>query len=162
MPFFMVTFFNWLENASWATHIRQSMWLYPALEIAHIVGIVMLVGAAFVFDLRLLGFSNTLSITGLSRHVLPWSRRGLILIVPSGILLFMTNATALGVNPTFWLKMMLLGIAALNVLIFHRVVYKHGTALADQHNPPFAAKVSALVSIVAWIAIIACGRLLAY
>lgn len=153
---------NWLEDTSWAAGIRQSLWLYPALEIVHITGITMLVGAAFMFDLRLLGFSKNLPVSGLSRHLLPWSRRGLLLIIPSGILLFITDATTLGADPVFWLKMILLGVAALNVLVFHRFIFRPHTDPKIQGELSFPAKISAFVSISVWIAIIACGRLLAY
>jgi len=43
---------GWLEATALATAMRQSAWLYPAVEIAHIVGFVVLVGSAFMFDLR--------------------------------------------------------------------------------------------------------------
>ena len=121
----------WLENTSWAVGIRQSLWLYPILEIIHIAGIVLLAGAAIMFDLRLLGFSRNLPVASLARHLLTWSKRALILVIPSGLLLFITNAEAIGMDPTFWLKMLLLVCAG-------------------------------LFSIGAWLAIIACGRLLAY
>ncbi|WP_276345490.1 DUF6644 family protein [Daejeonella sp. JGW-45] len=151
---------DWLENTSWAAGIRQSLWLYPALEIVHIVGIVMLVGAAFMFDLRLLGFSRNLPLWGMSRHLLPWSRRGLWLIIPSGILLFMTNAKSLSTDPTFWLKIVLIIVAAVNVFIFHRFVFKTDSGGQTELSP--VSKVLAVVSIVVWIGVIACGRLLAY
>lgn len=138
------------------------MWLYPALEIVHIVGIALLVGAAFMFDLRLLGFSKNLAVSTLSHHLLPWSSRGLLLIIPSGILLFITNAKALGADPTFWLKMILLVVAALNVLVFHKFIYHPASDQEKKYRLPFPAKISALLSITVWIAIIACGRLLAY
>ncbi|WAC13570.1 DUF6644 family protein [Dyadobacter pollutisoli] len=153
---------EWLEKSSWAVGIRQSLWLYPALEIVHIIGIVMLVGAAFLFDLRLLGYSKNLPVTGLARHLLPWSQRGLILIIPSGILLFITNAKALGTDFTFWLKMTLLAVAALNVFIFHQFIYKKQGNTQTAQELPVSSKLSAFVSIIVWIAIIACGRLLAY
>lgn len=162
MPSFIFRCLNWLEDTSWAVSIRQSMWLYPALEVVHIAGIAVLVGAAFMFDLRLLGFSKNLPVSGLSRHLLPWSRRGLLLIIPSGILLFITNAKTLGADPTFWLKMILLVVAALNVLVFHRFIFKLHPDPKIQGELPFPAKISAFVSITVWIAIIACGRLLAY
>ena len=158
----MSLYLNWLENSSWAVIIRQSLWLYPTLEIIHILGIVILVGAAFMFDLRLLGFSRNLSVSGLSRHLLPWSRRGLLLIIPSGILLFITNAKALGVDPTFWLKMILLLVAALNAFVFHQFIFTIYKNSRMNGKLPFTAKISAFVSILVWIAIIACGRLLAY
>lgn len=136
------------------------MWLYPALEIVHIVGIALLVGAAFMFDLRLLGASKNLPLTELSHHLLPWSRRGLLLIIPSGILLFITNAKALGVDPVFWLKMTLLVVAALNALVFHQFIFK--SAAGVKYRSPLSVRIPALISISSWIAIIACGRLLAY
>ncbi|MDB5001163.1 MAG: hypothetical protein JWR76_2240 [Mucilaginibacter sp.] len=158
---FISQFLSWLENSSWAVSIRQSLWLYPALEIVHIVGIVILVGAALMFDLRLLGFSRNLPIVLLARHLLPWSRRGLCLIFPSGILLFITNAETLGADPTFQLKMILLIMAALNVLVFHRFIFRSHSYLEVPIDPPLI-KVSAIISIIIWVAIIACGRLLAY
>jgi len=159
---FIADLLHWLENTSWASGIRQSLWLYPALEIVHIIGIVILVGAAFMFDLRLLGFSKNLSVYSLSRHLLPWSRKGLLLIIPSGTLLFITNSETLGRDPTFWLKMMLLILAAVNALVFHKWIFKHQINLKVQDEVLMSSRISAFISIIVWIAIITCGRLLAY
>ncbi|MCE6991361.1 DUF6644 family protein [Dyadobacter sp. CY323] len=151
-----------LEKSTWAVGIRQSLYLYPVLEIIHILGIVMLVGPAFLFDLRLLGYSKALPVSGLSKHLLPWSQRGLILIIPSGLLLFITNAQALGSDVTFWLKIALIGVAGLNVWIFHRFIYRFSKVSGEPAELSFYSRISALVSISVWIAVIACGRLLAY
>jgi len=156
----VLEFLDWLEKTSWAVGIRQSLWLYPALEIVHILGIVMLVGPAFMFDLRLLGFSRNIPFADLADHLLPWSRRALILIIPSGALLFITNANALGIDPTFWTKMALIGVAAVNVFIFHRFIFK--SHLKPNANLPAGARISACISIAVWVAVIACGRLLSY
>ncbi|WP_077348342.1 DUF6644 family protein [Algoriphagus sp. A40] len=158
----MSEYLDWLEHTSWAEAIRQSLWLYPALEIVHILGIVILVGPAFLFDLFLLGFSKNLPFAGMARYLLPWSRRGLILIIPSGLFLFITNAETLGFDPTFWLKMVLLAVAGLNALVFHKFVSR---GKLDPNTPPkipLLYKIQALVSISVWIAVISCGRLLAY
>lgn len=145
---------RWLEDGSLAAAIRQSAWLYPILEIIHITGIVLLAGGAFLFDLRLLGFAGRLPIDALGRHLLGWSARGLLLIVPSGLLLFSTNATTLGYDPVFWLKMLLLLLAGGNALLFHRLL---------AHRPHGrGAKMAAVLSLLLWIGVIACGRLLAY
>lgn len=159
------TYIDWLqalEKTTWAIAIRQSVWLYPALEIMHIVGIALLVGAAFLFDLRLLGFSKQLPVTGLAQHLLAWSRRGLLLIIPSGFLLFITNAEALGQDRTFWLKMILLVLAGLNATVFHAYTYRLVMRWDTNLIAPVGAKLAAVSSIILWIAIIACGRLLAY
>ncbi len=156
------TTLQWLEDTSWAVAIRQSIWLYPALEIVHISGIVLLVGPAFMFDLRLLGVSKNLSVSALAGYLLSWSRRGLFLIIPSGILLFITNAATLGYDPVFWLKMILLAVAGINALIFHRFSFAAVSTGKENTGVPANAKAAAIVSIITWLAIIACGRLLAY
>jgi hypothetical protein len=151
-------YLDWLEQSTLAASIRQSLWLYPALEIVHILGIVILVGSAWLFDLGLLGFSQKITIASLSHYLLPWSRRGLILIIPSGLLLFITNAGALGFDPIFWLKMALLTLAGLNAFLFHKFssLRQNGSGL-----PP-TYKIHALISILFWTGVISCGRLLAY
>jgi hypothetical protein len=87
-------FFEYLESASLSSAIRQSSWLYPFIEILHLLGIVLVAGGASLFDFRILsGRYNYLSPENLS--LLAWSKRGLLLAIPSGILLFITNAVAL-------------------------------------------------------------------
>jgi len=142
--------------------IRQSLWAYPALEVIHILGIVFMVGAAFMFDLRLLGFSRNIRVTELAQHLLPWSRGGLYLIVPSGFLLFITNAQALGTDTTFWLKMGLLLLGGLNVLVFHKFFFVSEIDQKAGTSSPFTFKISAIVSLIVWTAVIGCGRWLAY
>ena len=161
MPDTLAGLLQGLEDSTLAGAIRQSSWLYPFLEIFHILGIVLLVGAAFLFDLRLLGFSRKLPVPDLARHLLPWSRRGLYLIVPSGLLLFSTNAMALANDPVFHIKLIMLIVGGLNAGFFQRFLapsspnWEHGIT-------PRSAKVIAVCSIVVWVVVIACGRLLAY
>jgi uncharacterized membrane protein YbaN (DUF454 family) len=154
---------EWLENSSMAMAVRQSLWAYPALEVVHILGIVLMVGGAFMFDLRLLGFSRKLHVGILARHILPWSQRGLfLLIIPSGFLLFITNAKTLGTDTTFWLKMGLLLLGGMNVLIFHRFFFPATKDSEEGKSFPIQVKISAVISIIVWTAVIACGRWLAY
>lgn len=153
---------EWLENTSWSITIRESVWLYPALEIVHITGIALLVGAAFMFDLRLLGFSKNLPVKGLANHLLSWSARGLIVVIPSGMLLFITNAEALANDPIFWTKMTLLLIAGMNAAVFHRFALRSSSGWNERTTPPLNAKVAAILSIIVWLSVITCGRLLAY
>jgi hypothetical protein len=154
--------FRWLEASSWAVTIRQSLWLYPILEIVHIVGIVLVAGAAILFDLRLLGVSGRLPVTGMAKHLLPWSKRGLLLVIPSGILLFITNAETLGYDPTFHLKLIFLAFAGINAILFHVFIFRRHIKNNQNSQLPRIAKLNAIFSIVIWITIIACGRLLAY
>ena len=91
----------WIESSGFAQAMREWLWLYPAIEIAHITGIVLLVGAAAMFDLRLLGVSATLPVSQLAHHLLPWSAAGFALLVITGLMMFSAHATEFWSNPVF-------------------------------------------------------------
>ena len=152
----------WLETSAAAVAMRQWTWLYPGVEIVHILGFATLVGAAFMFDLRLLGISRALSVSGMERHLLGAARFSVFLVVPSGVLMFMAHATEMASNPAFRLKLVLLLAAAVNAGVFHRAPFR-SVMKWDRHAPaPRAARVAAALSLILWIGVIVCGRLLAY
>ena len=143
-----------------AQAMRTHAWLYPAVETLHIVGFSVLVGAVAMFDLRVLGFGGQLPVKALARHLLSWSAGSMLLIVPTGLLLFVADPEALLANPVFLLKLGLIAVAGLNALAFHAGPYRG----ADRWpaRAPGRAVLHALLSLGLWIAVIACGRLLAY
>ena len=51
-----------LEQSNLGAAMRESMWLYPAVEILHIFGFILLVGSIIGFDLRLLGLHRFLPV----------------------------------------------------------------------------------------------------
>ena len=152
----------WLETSGLAVAMRQWLWLYPIVEIVHIVGFVLLVGAAFMFDLRLLGFGRPLPVAATARHLLRWSRTGLVLVAPTGLLMFVAHATEMAANPAFRLKLVLIGAAGLNALLFHRHSFRSVAAWDRELTAPVAARASAVASLALWTGVICCGRLLAY
>ena len=151
-----------LESSGFAAAMRHWLWLYPIVEIMHILGFVLLVGAAALFDLRLLGFSARIPVADLARHLLPWSRVGLLLVVPSGVAMFSAHATEWIANPAFWVKLSLIALAGLNAWTFHRFSFKSVAAWDRQAAAPAAARFSAIASLALWVGVITCGRLLAY
>lgn len=152
----------WLEQSVPAVAMRNSIWLYPITEIVHIVGIVLLAGSAFMFDLRLLGLTRQVRVTDMARHLLPRARLGLAIVLPSGLLMFVAHATDWGTSPVFRVKLALITVAILNTFVFHGRTVK-SIQRWDQHQPvPPGGKVAAVVSLALWTATIAAGRLLAY
>ncbi len=152
----------WLETTAVAVAMRRSLWLYPAVEIAHILGFVLLVGSAAMFDLRLLGLSRRIPVADLERHLLPWARASLLLVVPSGLLMFSAHATEMAANPAFRLKLALIAAAGLNAALFHRWPFRSVEAWNKDARTPPGARAAAVLSLVLWTGVIACGRLLAY
>jgi hypothetical protein len=152
----------WLETTALAQAMREWLWLYPIVEIVHIVGIVLLAGSAAMFDLRLLGLSRGLPVAAMARHLLPWARVGLGVVAVSGAMMFAAHATEFAGESVFRLKVSLIAAACLNAAIFHRVPFRSVRAWDVAASAPGAARVSALVSLTLWLGVVVCGRLLAY
>ncbi len=153
---------GWLHATPLALSMRQSEWLYPTVEILHILGFCALVGAAALFDLRLLGASRQIPVQQMAAHLLPVAWVGFALAAPSGFLLLLPDAQSIGVSPIFLSKMALIGVAGLNAWVFHTRVGRGVQRWNQGANPPIAAKLAALISLGVWIAVISLGRLIAY
>ncbi|MBY0439399.1 MAG: hypothetical protein K2W80_14525 [Burkholderiales bacterium] len=151
--------------------LRESTWLYPMVQGMHILGFIVLAGAAVLFDLRVLGLTSTrgeapVSVRALGLHLLPWSVVAALVVVPSGVLMFLVDAQALVGNPAFVAKVGLLALAAGNAAAFHLGVGR-GWARWESVEPsgravPAGAKLHAAASLFLWISIVGCGRLIAY
>ncbi len=152
----------WLETTALAAAMREWLWLYPIVEILHIIGLSVLVGSAALFDLRILGLSRSMSVAALASHLLPWARASLLLIVPSGLMMFTAHATEMANNPAFQTKLALLAAAGINAAAFHAGTFQTVAAWDLETSAPRAAQVSAVLSLLLWAGVITCGRLLAY
>jgi hypothetical protein len=155
-----------LEASGLGVAMRQWLWLYPSVETVHIVGLGLLFGSIAVLDLRLLGFSRHISARVLARHVLPWTLGSFALIIPSGLLMFTAHATEFIESEVFVLKMGLILAAGVNAALFHTTVFRSADVWDAEEMrklpPPPSVRASSAISLVLWIAVIACGRLLAY
>jgi hypothetical protein len=152
----------WLETSGFGVAMRQWLWLYPIVEIVHIVGFVVLVGSAFMFDVRLLGLGRGLPVTAMADHLLRWSRWSLVLVMPTGGAMFVAHATEMIENPAFQLKVALIAAALLNAAVFHRFPFRAVGDWDTEIAAPRTARLAGVLSLVLWTGVIACGRLLAY
>jgi hypothetical protein len=153
---------GWLESTALSHAMRTSLWLYPIVEIVHILGFAILVGSVAMFDLRLLGFARRLPVQALGQHLLPWALASLALVVPAGLMMFSAHPADFIGNRVFQLKLALIAAAGLNAAAFHAGAYRSVGKWDAQRPAPACARLHALASLAIWIAIISCGRLLAY
>ena len=159
----MLEFCQWLDQTSVGTAIRQSLWLFPAIETVHLLGMAALVGTISVLDLRLLGWvARQRPVSLLASRLIPWSWAGFVVQVISGSLLFSSEAVKIYGNPAFRLKMLLLLLAGVQALVFQTVVSGKLAAWDERASLPALAKVVGLSSILLWVAIVAAGRFIGF
>ena len=146
-----MTVWAWIEATPLATAMRQSAWLYPTVEVVHLLGLGTVVGSAVLIDLRLLGRSPALPVSGVLAHAVPVALCAAAVAVLSGATLFSAHAVTLVDNPLLRWKLALLAAVGLNALGYHRL--KPG---------PAGARVFAGLSLALWAGVVTCGRFLAY
>ena len=129
-------------------------WAYPVLEIVHIVGIALLLGNLVLFELRAFGLGAALPADGVARLALPLALGGFALAAASGLAMFASQPGDLIANRWFVVKMGLVMLAGLNAAMFHA---RGGVMKLDA-----TAKAQTLLSLGLWVAVITCGRWIAY
>lgn len=134
--------------------LRTHAWAYPALEVVHIVGIGLLLGNLLTLELRVFGRGAALPLHALARLSLSVALSGFGLAAASGLLMFATQPAELISNRAFTLKMALLMLAGCNAAWFHG---RGSLARLDG-----LARVQMLASTCIWLAVVACGRWIAY
>lgn len=158
----MSTAIHALEGSGIGRVLRESLWAYPAAETLHIIGLATLFGSVLIVDLRLLGINRGLSVSRLAWHALPWTVGAFLLVMVTGLLMFTAHASDLLDNRVFMLKMGLIGASGLNAALLHTGAMSKVLAWDVNVMPPMRARIAAMLSIVLWVIVIACGRMLAY
>jgi hypothetical protein len=151
----VLSFFTWCENSSLGEAIRDSRWLFPAIESFHLLALAVIGGAVLVMNLRLLGWGiEGQPVAQLWRDTRPWLISSLTIMIVSGLLLFTSEATKLYYHEAFWVKMSSLLLATLFTFTVLRPV-----ALAEQGRVrPLWCKAVALISIILWSGVGMGGR----
>lgn len=136
------------------TALQTNAWAYPVLEIFHITGIALLLGNLVLLELRVFGRGAALPVPDLARLSLGLAGVGFTLAAATGLLMFATQPAELLANRAFTLKMLLLLAAGCNAAVFH----VRGSLLKLDG----AARLQMLLSTLIWLAVVACGRWIAY
>lgn len=150
----LLPFFEWCETVWLGRVVVGSLWLFPVIEAVHLLALSVLGGAVLILDLRLLG-------TGLKNwtpaELWQESRRYLIgaivVMILTGVPLFLSEAIKCYYNTSFWVKMTTLPIA----IAFAFTVRANATKDSVRNTTRRQALVGAL-SIALWVTVAAAGR----
>ena len=154
--------------ATWvqATTLSQAFqaqveWLWPLCESLHFLALCILIGAAGLFDLRLLGLVRGLSVETAHRFI-PWAKGAFAVSTATGIVFLVSQPYQYATNLSMWFKVLFLIVAGANAAIYE-FVYSHRLRhLPPDADPPLAAKVIGGLSLVSWFAVLYFGRMIPY
>jgi hypothetical protein len=155
----LMSFCQWCSASSFGHGVRDSRWLFPFIEIFHLVALGILGGTVMLINLRLLGLQfQGERVSGLARDVYPWMVRSLAVMLVSGFFLFSSEAVKMYGNHAFQTKMVSLILA----LLFTFTIFRKVTLDDEARYSPAWRKLTAVVSILLWAGVGLAGRAIGY
>lgn len=149
--------FHWFETTGIGTYGRHSSYFFPVVEVVHLLGLTLLLGAVLVLNLRLLGtIMRRQPIPDIARAISPLLWIGVALAVGSGLLLFLTEAVKCYYNVAFWYKMGLL----LSAIVFQFAAQQRLSASLPTSSA--LPKAVAAISLLLWFGVGVAGRAIAF
>jgi hypothetical protein len=151
----LLPFFQWCYDTPVGEAVRESTWLFPAIEAFHLLGLGLTVGSVLLVDLRLLGAGlRKESVAQLSAGAQPWLIAGVILMFASGIPLFLSESIKCYYSFPFWVKM----TSLLLVIVFTFAVRRSVTRTDVASDRPISGRLTAVISLLLWFGVAWGGR----
>jgi len=150
-------FSDWLSNTPFSQSIQVTSWAIPGIQTVHILALATLFATALMFTLRIAG--RGLSSEPLQNQAPRFARAIwilLLILLATGTLLIVAEPGRTITNPAFYAKMIMLALAIGITLWLTTVSRRQFGAPAGIHVA------AATVSMLLWVAIIFCGRFIAY
>jgi hypothetical protein len=151
----LLPLFGWFDSSAVGEAIRASTWLFPVIEVLHLLGLAVIGGAVLLVDMRLLGLGlRHQPVSQIARDAQPWLIGSLLVMLTSGSLLFTSEAVKCYYHDAFWVKMTSLFLAIMFTFTIRRKV-----AMAEPGRVrPLWSKLVALLSVALWSGVGIGGR----
>jgi hypothetical protein len=154
---------DWLAATALSKALSDQSWVVPTSQSIHILAVAAVFASALMINLRLLGVgAKGRSISQLSDTLIPWMWRGLAVLLLTGSIQTLAEPVRQFVTPVFWAKMAMIIIVTVMTILFVRALRRNAPLWDDVSSRPLQPKIFAVVSTLMWVAIIVCGRFIAY
>jgi hypothetical protein len=157
----VMEFLKWIEDTQFSTWVRTdpSLFAFAGILLVHTIGMGVIVGINAGIDLRILGFAPGIRLAPLEKF-LPVLWVGFWVNAITGTILAMQDATTKLTNPDFYVKMVFIACALINLRLIKIRVFRD--PLIDQGPLSTNSKVLAFTSLIFLLGTILAGRLMAY
>jgi len=151
----LLPYFQWLESLWIGRAVVGSLWLFPVIESVHLLALSVLGGSVLLVDLRMLGFGlKHYSVSELARDARPYQIGAIVMLIATGVPLFLAEAIKCYYSPAFWVKMTTLAIA----LLYTFTIRARVTRWEPVRNTARLQMLVGALSITLWITVAAAGR----
>jgi hypothetical protein len=140
-----------LEASALGQTIRESTWLFPAIESTHLLALALLGGSILIMSLSILGWGLKTPVAELYQSAHRYMNAAVIVLLISGLLLGISEPVKLYGRQAFWVKMISLAIALLLTYFSFNPLIRRGAAGARLRGVTLA-------TIAAWLLVAMAGR----
>jgi len=150
---------RWVDSTSLSRVIREGTYYFAVIECFHVLSLTIVMGAIAAVDLRLLGISaRNIPVRKYCSQLLPVTWTAFLISVVTGTLLFISNSSHYIADFPFQMKMLLMALAGMNMLVFHRFIWETVDQWGNRISPPPAARIAGGLSLSLWLCVIFFGR----
>jgi hypothetical protein len=140
-----------IEASALGQTIRESTWLFPAIESAHLLALALLGGSVLIVSLSILGWGLKVPAAEIYKSGHRYLNGAVIALIATGVLLGVSEPVKLYGRQAFWVKMISLAIALLITYFAFNPLIKRGAS-------GFGVRCVAIVTIAAWLTVAMAGR----
>jgi hypothetical protein len=150
--------YRWIDSTWVSQFLQSSTYIFPMVEVVHLIGLTMLLGAACTVCLRLLGFGISRPASEIHEGLAGWTWAGLAVVVVTGLLLTIAEPIKLSANAAFPYKLSFLTAGLLLHFFGYLSMLRPGRAEAS----PVMSKIVAVGILGCWFGAGVAGRAIGF
>ena len=156
-------FSNWLVETPISHLIADRIWTVAVSQTIHIIGVAIVMMSVAIINLRILGVAGrSQSVAAITSQLVPWVWWAMLALLLTGILQTFAEPAREIMNLTMRIKVLML-IAVSGITYYYTRALRSDPHFWDVDGQHRTLAVSlALLSIFLWVAIVICGRFIAY
>lgn len=151
-----------LEHSAVGAAIRQSVWIYPAANVLHVMALTVFAAAVAVMDLRLVGAFSAIEPAAVVRPARRVAAAALCMMAATGMVLFIAEASHISLNPVFQIKAALIALGLSNAALVTAPLDRALLASPAGAVLPLRIRLAAITSLAIWLLVAGLGRAIAY
>jgi hypothetical protein len=140
-----------IEASALGQTIRESTWLFPAIESTHLLALALLGGSILIMSLTVFGFGLQTPVAELYKSAHRYMNAAVIVLLITGVLLGVSEPVKLYGRQAFWVKMISLAVALLVTYFAFNPLIRRGSSGA-------ALRGVTLLTLGAWLMVAMAGR----
>src|SRR6202161_1080735 len=139
-----------IEASALGQTIRESTWLFPAIESTHLLALALLGGSILIMALSILGWGLKTPVAELYKSAHRYLNAAVVVLLITGVLLGVPERVKLYGRQAFWVKMISLALALLLTYFAFNPLVRRGASGASLRS-------ITVLTITSWLMVAMAG-----